>query len=393
MFDWAGEQFALYCGHSVGDLVIITMENAVEATLAIILLLKCRLRLLQATIVGVVLLHLLLIPGTSFLVGGARLLEQHLNAHVSQLNHSLLSVGVMTLLLPAAFFAASIVDTSAALPEEATKEVTHKFLSFSRGLAIILLLIYVGSRIFLHNPPGDDNALQLPANAPEALRQRERELEEKTPKLSPWVCLVIIPITIALMAITAEFLVESIERFIEESHMTEEFVGLILLPIVSFSADALIATIYFIRRSLFLAPRPPDELAKSRAIDLSIQFVLFWMPFFVLLAWWTHRPLSLLFDLFEVALVIGACLLVNYITADSKTNWAEGMMMICFYVSIALVAWYYDGQPLVAELLNQGRCFGLAVPAHEGGGGGAEGSTGGSGTGVAEGAGGGAHGE
>lgn len=28
-------------------------------------------------------------------------------------------------------------------------------------------------------------------------------------------------------------------------------------------------------------------------------------------------------DLFEVALLIGSCFLVNYVTADNKTNWAE----------------------------------------------------------------------
>lgn len=27
-------------------------------------------------------------------------------------------------------------------------------------------------------------------------------------------------------------------------------------------------------------------------------------------------------DLYEVALLIGACFLVNYVTADSRTNWA-----------------------------------------------------------------------
>jgi Ca2+:H+ antiporter len=42
---------------------------------------------------GVVLLHLLLIPGTSFLTGGARQWEQHLNKHVSELNHTLLALG------------------------------------------------------------------------------------------------------------------------------------------------------------------------------------------------------------------------------------------------------------------------------------------------------------
>lgn len=36
--------------------------SVVEATLAIILLKKCELRLLQSTVVGVVILHLLLVP-------------------------------------------------------------------------------------------------------------------------------------------------------------------------------------------------------------------------------------------------------------------------------------------------------------------------------------------
>lgn len=39
-------------------------------------------------------------------------------------------------------------------------------------------------------------------------------------------------------------------------------------------------------------------------------------------------------DLYEVALALGACFLVNYVTADAKTNWVEGFMMVSFYVMI-----------------------------------------------------------
>lgn len=39
----------------------------------------------------------------------------------------------------------------------------------------------------------------------------------------------------------------------------------------------------------------PSQLAKARAIDLSIQFTLFWMPFLVLLGWWIDKPMHLLF--------------------------------------------------------------------------------------------------
>ena len=74
--------------------------------------------------------------------------------------------------------------------------------------------------------------------------------------------------------------------------------GIVLLPVVSFSADAVLAIVFFIRNSLrhfFRKPSDPDILAEARAIDLSIQFLLFWMPFVTLLGWWLNKPMSLLF--------------------------------------------------------------------------------------------------
>lgn len=43
---------------------------------------------------------------------------------------------------------------------------------------------------------------------------------------------------------------------------------------------------------------PPSELANARTIDMSIQFTMFWMPLLVLVAWWTDKPLFLLFGEF-----------------------------------------------------------------------------------------------
>ena len=42
---------------------------------------------------GVIILHLLLVPGSAFLAGGARVWEQTLHPHNTQLNHSLLTIG------------------------------------------------------------------------------------------------------------------------------------------------------------------------------------------------------------------------------------------------------------------------------------------------------------
>jgi Ca2+:H+ antiporter len=83
---------------------------------------------------------------------------------------------------------------------------------------------------------------------------------EAEPKANSWVCLGAIVITIALLAVTAEFLVESLESVREEGVIREEYVqrhrheipltkirfrwfGLILLPLVSFAADGALATV------------------------------------------------------------------------------------------------------------------------------------------------------
>ncbi|KAG8711580.1 hypothetical protein FRC11_002424 [Ceratobasidium sp. 423] len=387
--DFGGEQMALYLGTSLGDFLVITLDNVVEATLAVILLTHCELKLVQSTLIGVILLHLLLVPGTAFLTGGARIWEQHLAPHPTQLNHSLLTFGVMILLLPVALFSAlpealpsassggSTAVVAARLMARAGSEekegkaineamihaaeaiaVTDStrgtFLAFSRGLSVLLLLAYIGSRIYLHNPPGDNNALELHPSAPEAEKLRQAKAEKEQPLIGPWFGVVLLAITVALIAVTAEWLVSSIERVRDAGTISSEWFGLILLPLLSFSADGLIAVVYFLKTILFLRPESPEELAKARSIDLSIQFALFWMPFVVLLGWWTHRPMSLLFDLWEVTILVGACFLVNYVTADAKTNWVEGMVMVLFYVGIALVAWFYNGQPEVHEMLRCG---------------------------------------
>jgi Ca2+:H+ antiporter len=167
-------------------------------------------------------------------------------------------------------------------------------------------------------------------------------------------------VTIALMAATAEFLVDSIEFVRDKGGIQEEWFGLILLPVVSFAADGFVAIAFFFRYVIehFLGkPTPPATLAKARAIDLSIQFILFWMPFIILLGWWLDKPISLLFDIFEVAVLIGAMLLVNAITGDSKTNWLEGFAMVSFYLMIAVTTWFYNGQTEIEEMLNFGHCF------------------------------------
>ena len=78
-----------------------------------------------------------------------------------------------------------------------------------------------------------------------------------------------------------------------------------MLPIISFSADAIIVIWKFLLWSKSTKShsegmaagesRYEDEFAHWLPFDLSIQFMLWWMPFVVLLGWWTDRPMHLVF--------------------------------------------------------------------------------------------------
>ena len=81
---------------------------------------------------------------------------------------------------------------------------------------------------------------------------------------------------------------------------------------------------YLLRKSIFHKGEAPHALADAQPIDLAIQFTLFWTPLFVLIGWWIGKPLPLLFDIFEVVVLLAAVFVVNYIVSDSKTNWSEG---------------------------------------------------------------------
>ncbi|KAG8838140.1 hypothetical protein FRC18_006173 [Serendipita sp. 400] len=94
LLQFAAKQSVLYLGHKIGDLVIITAMNAVEAILAILLLVRgCELKLLQATITGVIILHLLLAPGVAFAAGGAHLTSQRLHESTTQMNQTMMTMG------------------------------------------------------------------------------------------------------------------------------------------------------------------------------------------------------------------------------------------------------------------------------------------------------------
>ncbi|KAI1138047.1 calcium/proton exchanger [Hypoxylon sp. FL0543] len=117
----ATESVARKMGDTVGALLNVTFGNAGE------------IRIVQASLLGSILANLLLILGMAFFLGGLRFREQIYNSTVTQTSACLLSLSVISLMLPTAFHASF----------EDKVEADIESLKISHGVSVVLLLIYV----------------------------------------------------------------------------------------------------------------------------------------------------------------------------------------------------------------------------------------------------------
>ncbi|KAI0360143.1 calcium/proton exchanger [Trametes cingulata] len=389
---FATDELSMRVGQTLAGLLNATLGNAVELIVAIIALVKCELQIVQSSLIGSILSNLLLVLGMCFFAGGTRFSEQGFGISVTQLNTSLLLLAVIAVLIPAAFhFAAGAqIDD----PKEASD-----ILAVSHGTAIILLFIY-GSylvfQLFSHKTLYDDrhpdvfrstryaprekkkdiangngdgastssqheaNGSSIPLNnvtgeqyqsSPTGSVSHENDIEaaaagvprqgtaesveEEEPQMSVPMTFALLAAVTVLVAVTAEFLVDSINGIVEGGSINREFIGLILLPIVGNAAEHVTAVTVSVKDKL--------TLSLGVAVGSSIQIALFVIPFIVTLAWIMGKPLSLLFDPFESIVLFFSVLVVNYVVQDGKSNWLEGMILMCLYVILAVVFWYYPG--------------------------------------------------
>jgi Ca2+:H+ antiporter len=113
------------------------------------------------------------------------------------------------------------------------------------------------------------------------------------PKVNIPVALLLLTVVTALLYLTAENLVDSLEAMTAANPKTisKEFLSLIILPILSNAAEHSTA--------LLVAFKGKFDLVIGVAVGSCIQISLFVIPFLVLVAWGMGKPLSLLFDPME----------------------------------------------------------------------------------------------
>ncbi|EDR08685.1 uncharacterized protein LACBIDRAFT_297131 [Laccaria bicolor S238N-H82] len=161
------------------------------------------------------------------------------------------------------------------------------------------------------------------------------EEEEALPQMTAWMTILLLAVVIVLVTITADWLVGSISGLTETHGISNEFVAVILLPIVGNAAQHLTAVTVSVKDKL--------TLGLSVAVGSSIQIALFVIPLIVILGWIMGKPMTLLFDPYESVTMFLAVLTVNYVVQNGKSNWLDGLILMGLYVILAVTFWYYPG--------------------------------------------------
>jgi len=179
---------------------------------------------------------------------------------------------------------------------------------------------------------------------PTAYEEEPEEAEE--PQLHIMVAWATLAISTAIVGVCADFMVDGIGAVTGPGKMSVEFVGLILLPIVGNAAEHATAVTVAIKDKM--------DLAIGVAIGSSMQVSLLLIPLLVVLGWIMGKDgMNLSFDGFQVAVLFIGILLVNYLIADGKSHWLEGLLLMALYIIIATCSWFYPQiDPLTGQLVT-----------------------------------------
>lgn len=320
LLSFATEELSAKLGQTLGGLMNATFGNAVELIVSIVALRQGEIRIVQASMLGSILSNILLVLGCCLLAAGIRQTESSFNGTVASTMSSLMAVASASLIIPATLYA--VMPHNGHGGHDTDKNI----LLLSHGTSIILLVLYI---LYLYFQLYSHHSLFADVENQEG----GDEESEDGQILSPTAAGIALIIVTVLVAVCAEYLVDSIDSIVESAHISKTFVGLVLIPIVGNAAEHVTAVI--------VAYKGKMDLAINVAIGSSLQIALFVTPFLVILGWTMGQPMTLHFQGFETMIFFIAVLIVNYLIQDGKSNYLEGAMCIGTYAIIALSFYIY----------------------------------------------------
>jgi Ca2+:H+ antiporter len=308
----ATEQVAEHAGSTIGGLLNVSFGNTAELLLALFVLARAPVRVVQAQITGSIVGTTLLFLGISALVGGFGRVRQKFSQANAGLLSTLLFLVVLAILLPAVF---DLTERMTAPGADISLVDEH----LSLAVSVVLLVLYGANLAYTLVTHRDVFAGEAPGGRAEWSLARS---------------LAVMAAGTAMIAVEAELVSGALVETSASLGLSPVFMGVVVLALVGTVAD-LFAAVVFARHDNM-------DIVFGMCIGSAVQIALVMAPVLVLASWILGQPMNLVFssplDLFAIA---GAAFIVRAIAADGETTWFEGLLLVGVYILFAL-AYYFE---------------------------------------------------
>jgi Ca2+:H+ antiporter len=301
------KEISLQSNPTVSGLFSATFGNAIELIIAIFALRAGLIQVVQASIIGSIIGNILLLIGLSIFAGGLRFKNQRFNNETIAVSSTMLIIVVAGLAIPSVY---SFLN-----PNGVHIQV------LSNAVAIVMTMIYLAGLFF---------SLRTHKDLFDA--SDEMKATHEKPTMSKKLAATILFLTVAVVAVESEFLVHGIEAAAVTIGITQTFIGVVIIAIITNIAEKSTAVHFALENKL--------DVSIEIGLSSAIQIALFVVPILMLISSIFNFGFSLVFTPFQILAVMLAVLIVNYLSADGRCNWLEGAQLISVY-SIIAIAFFF----------------------------------------------------
>ncbi len=301
----ATEALAERTGPRVGGLLNASLGNLAELIITIVAISAGKIALVKASIIGSILGNLLFVLGLSLLFGG-------LKHGVQRFNRDRVSIDATLVIL------AAIVISVPSLFGEQIEPDFWRVEYLSLATAAVVLILYALFLVYFLRQPESDNG-----HAPGVI-----EPTHTGPHWPVSRALLVMALAVVGLGLMSEFLVGSLDVVTETFHLSEFFVGIIIVPLIGNVAEHMVAVQVAVKNQM--------DLSLSIALGSSLQIALFVAPALVFISLFMGNPMTLEFNHPEIIAMIAASVIAALVAIDARSNWLEGAMLLAVFFVLAI---------------------------------------------------------
>lgn len=290
---------------TVSALINTTFGNIIEFILAIFALRAGLVDMVRSSMIGSIIISVLLLIGVSMFFGGLKYKEQKFNQESAGVSSTMLIIVVVGLALPSMY---NLLKNEPAP-------------AMSLSVSVVFTIVYVLGLLYM-------------LVTHKHLFPTKQSMWE--PTAYPWslpTSVFLLLIAVGLGAFMSYILVETVTPLVNEVGLTERFVGLVFVALLTNIPEHITAVNYARKNNMTMSL----EIGMSSAL----QIALFVMPVLVLLSpVIMGGTLDLVFSPFSLIALVMTAMIANYISTDGVCHWLEGVQLIAVYLLIAIAFFF-----------------------------------------------------